>query len=236
MNRIWRTSLLAIFALAASALADDVIFYAPFDGSPDAATAAGDKQAVYAKAPAYCQGIKGQALAMQFESIAYATKGNILVDQGTLTCWLKPTASWQKSKDYNWFFTAGEWKKSGLIYLYYCGDPINGPRFMLGKSSEANWGINAPKMEWTVDQWHFFACTWTAAGSRIALYVDGKLSSELALGGDNFPKDVGNEIHLSSAVPTAMDELTIYNRALTAEEIGKKYEELKPAAEAPKAK
>ena len=224
MSRLILAALFAALALNARALAGDVIFYAPFENSLDAAVAAGSTKATYNGKPTFVKGAKGQGVELTHERISFSTRNNLDVQQGTVTFWIEPKTAWKSVKTHNWFFTAGDWVNTGNILVYWLMEPDNKMTFLMGKSSASYSSITSPAREWPAEQWYFIAATWDKTGA-IKLYVDGKPVAESQVGAANRPVDVGETMSVGTEVATAMDELTIYGRPLTAEEILAKYSE-----------
>ena len=89
-------ALLIIAACAAAAgvaIAQDAAatLYAPFDGAPAAAMAAGDDAATGEGSPRFIDGRVGQAIVVNNENwLSYPLAGNMNPSQGAIEFWLKP--------------------------------------------------------------------------------------------------------------------------------------------------
>ena len=95
-------SLIAVMLSAGAAVGlgtDDVLFYAPFDGSADAALARGDPKASSEAPFAFMPGILGQAILVgtapgateeaKSLGVGYRTSGNVLREQGSVSVWVQ---------------------------------------------------------------------------------------------------------------------------------------------------
>jgi hypothetical protein len=104
-------------------------------------------------------------------------------------------------------------------------------------ASGAEVWFHSPPDSVTTDRWYHLAMTYDkdgASGEQLKLYIDGELSDSSALTGDLIP---GHEKHINKDVVIGghpdliaywfdgtIDEVSIYNRALSAEEINDRYQ------------
>ncbi|MBM4051086.1 MAG: LamG domain-containing protein, partial [Planctomycetes bacterium] len=230
MNWQLRTFLL-LAVLAGNAWAADVpagrIFYAPFDGSLDAAEARGDKRAEADGKTTFAPGRKGQGLVVgDMDGSAgayYQTAGNIVLERGTVAMWVQPV-NWQGDDGlYHNFFSANPGEK-GLLMLYkyhstswgltFIVDPDDGPR--------AKMYCYRSISGWKPGEWHHIACAWTR-DEGMALYIDGEPASQIA-GTGLTDKPLKPRMRFGTdwqrkGARTVLDEVMIFDRMLAPHEV-----------------
>ena len=157
----------------------ELLFHAPFDGSPDAAFAKGAAKPVWAKGLSFAEGKRGKAVRLTRAAkseLDYASVSNLVQERGTVSLWFKR-----------------EWPDNGRTAdgkeiwrtLFANPDPKTRPRVGSGQlmfwwwcdrlradqadddDEHAIWGGAAPE-----DGWNHLAVTWDEAGVRI--YLNGK--------------------------------------------------------------
>ncbi|MGC8800130.1 MAG: LamG-like jellyroll fold domain-containing protein [Chloroflexus sp.] len=173
----------------------------------------------------------GQAWNSERGSLAFPTTGNLDLAQGTISLWVDiPTDYPVNSRNRHYLFATSADPTGAPVYT----GTLALRRDRLGLQGSAQWTF------WTVqdadkgeDQlsvpdtlspgWHHFAVSWEATSGTKALYIDGVLVAERS--NTALPTIGGTLLHLgrfSSDGPGAgvrFDELAVYNRPLTAEEI-----------------
>ena len=97
--------------------ADDVLFYAPLDGSADATLARGGGKAQTGADVQFMPGVRGQAIIVggvkeaprNLPGVAYQTQGNILREQGSIALWVQ-ALDWQvgDGKDHQFITIPGQ--------------------------------------------------------------------------------------------------------------------------------
>ena len=145
----------------------------------------------------------------------------------TLEAWIMPAfqqnggiisndITYSSKKGYDFFLWSGN-ATYGRLYIDF------GNGFSLGRTS---WAIPSP--DW-YNQWHHVAATWN--GSEITLYADGSKVAEVGYSGTYFDPNkntfVGAINYLTPAnyyFKRLIDEVRIWNRALTGDEILYNYE------------
>ncbi len=171
-----RLSLLIVLfpLLAQPQPAPELLFYAPFDGTAEAAVAKGALKPVTAKGLAFEKGVKGQAVrltAAEASRLEYAFDKNVDPLRGTVALWYKP--EWEagpgEGRRHLFGFTA-PWDKtrvgSGAIFLWHLGTALRGDT-----SDQADSFITArPPLDTGV--WRHLAFTWDEKSSE--LYINGK--------------------------------------------------------------
>jgi len=198
----------------------DILLYAPFDGSPDAEIAAGDSKATVVTETSFEKGLLGQALVFggkesHKNAIEFASKGNILAEQGTVAFWYHQI-DWllSEGKGYHFFRLPGVFQAERRRL-----EAWTGVAYFAG-------GAYKPLMGWLEDEkdiWHHLAFTWQPG--QIALYTDGEraaMASENVKPIDVLPEVIG--VGTDGYKHSSIDELFIFKRALTPEEIKAVYE------------
>ena len=118
MMRTLAVILTAVLGSTASALArKDCTFYAPFDGSLDAAHARGSREATVTGTIRFVPGIRGQGILVGAADtwLRYETRSNLDLEAGTVSVWVKP-ATWDESDGaMRHFFSLHEDDATGLL-------------------------------------------------------------------------------------------------------------------------
>jgi len=183
---------------------DGLVSRYKFDG--DAGDSAGSNHGTEVGDPCYAPGMHGQAISLD-GSGDYVDCGNDssfdINDSITLSAWIKGTFNnnWDGiiTKGYDWQLTKG----MGDEAVFFC----LGPGSIIGSTN-----IND-------DQWHHVVGV--CDGSRLSLYVDGKLDGFTQTSGSL--RVSGSNVYIGGGVSTSfnglIDDVRIYNRALSVEEI-----------------
>lgn len=235
--RLLATVLLAgllVYALSKASVAvaenldSDVSLYLPFDGSAEAKASRGDPKPKVGGAPAYVEGVSSQAVVVGGKDrLVYNVKGNFDVRQGTCTLWAAPR-DWTAGVDTFQFLVSFLNNSANVDYLVYkiCDSPTM--TFLVRNSDAAARILSKGILSWGPNQWHFLAIAWDDKVYR--LFVDGKLVTEQTI--IALPPAGWEQMVVGTAYPswgrlgdhkTAIDELRVYSRSLTAEEIRKQY-------------
>lgn len=220
---------------------DDILFYCPFDKTTEPAIHKGEADAEESVPATFIAGFKGQALLTGHQrSVTYLVKDNLSATAGTIVFWVMPVDWSATDGKFHHFFglrddgqAASKKAFSFLLYKYsdwpqviaYGMDgELIGDR-ILRVPMDATW---APK------QWHQVAFGWDKDGA--ALYVDGEGQSmryrepaPTELGTEHF--SIGGPYFAANATFTAIDELRIYRRRLSPEEIKSVYQADKKASQ-----
>ena len=229
-------SLKLIGALAAglvtltAAASDGLLFHANFNDTLKAVKAAGgDTMTAFggaAPADRFTEGREGKGLLIGFKDGKdkfYATipaAKNIESAQGSISFWVKPLDWTGKGKDFNMFVT---------------GNQAGGNNFYIYKYSGQNMGfcsINNKKSQlkvfnpwkWKAGEWHHMVYVWDKDTEK--LYVDGneEVTFKRNLSANPVTMlQVGTRGWQVEKGMTVIDELKIYNRPLTEEEINKEF-------------
>ncbi|MFH0795426.1 MAG: LamG domain-containing protein [Candidatus Omnitrophota bacterium] len=214
-----------LFAQESQAAGDkDVLFYLPFDGSGVPAIAKGSSEVTLVGKPAFVEGKVGQAAVISHADwFRYKADGNINAREGTMEMWVKPV-DWNKEDNAFHHFIriyGGPW--SFILYKHSEAASIY---FIMGTEGQSKNTFMAVPMgkNWVPDVWHYVAVTWSDKG--VALYIDGQPGGQVPLGCPPPPEElnkgeifVGGSYFVANDSKTLIDQLRIYNRALSPDEI-----------------
>jgi len=238
MTRTLRLTCLMALAVscAAAAAQDDLkeIFYAPFDGSPNAAIARGMAEPYQFRVDEYVDGVAGKAAVSRrkYNGIRYDGRGNIDLDRGTWAFFYKPLFE----------PTAAEWRPiasvSSVIEGYWWGLA----QFILRKEKFQfqffDAGRYSPRLNfrpmykrWKKDEWRHLAVVWDR-NEGVTIYDDGKRAdSNWGRGRWAWNQDAWMLVFGQwqySTSPFAVDEAHIYASCLTDAQIAQLAKGQKP--------
>ncbi|MGH2969280.1 MAG: LamG-like jellyroll fold domain-containing protein, partial [Solirubrobacteraceae bacterium] len=160
-------------------------------------------------------GVFGRALSFESSGdiVSAPEDSSLHVGSGmTLEAWVKPTAAT------DWRTVIFRESAGGLDYALYSNTPDDVPHAHLGNNGES--GADG---QHDVDpgQWTHLSATYD--GNLLRLYVDGELAGAKALSGDLSeapgPLTIGANHVWGEEFRGLIDEVRVYNRALTREEI-----------------
>jgi len=179
--------LIAVCATPAWALApEDILMYAPMDGTPMAAIAKGEAEPRVRGKLEFTEGRRGQGYWSGGPGceLAYMSEGNIDVEAGTVAMWVKPVG-WShstRSKEPNmrWWFRAGEGVdaqgvgKGNFLWLYKLKAHV--PVYWLVQHDyrQRSFYYTGHQHEWVAGKWSHIAGTW--CGPVMRLYVNGRMT------------------------------------------------------------
>ena len=154
----------------------ELLFHAPFDGTPDAAFAKGAKAPLRASGLEYAEGRVGKAVRLTARAksdLAYAAKDNLVPERGTVTFWFK--REWpdrgRDAKGAIWrtLFAneraKGAEKGSGRLWFWWWGDSLRADQ---GDAEDQYTMRRVPAA--TADDWNLVAMTWDE--ERVRIYVN----------------------------------------------------------------
>ena len=157
----------------------ELLFHAPFDGSPDAAFAKGTAKPVQATGLSFAEGKRGQAVRLTRAAksvLDYAAAGNLVQERGTVSLWFKrewPDAGRTADGKEIWrtLFANPDPKTcprigSGQLMFWWWADHLRADQAD-DDDEYAVWGGAAPE-----DGWNHLAVTWDEAG--VTIYLNGK--------------------------------------------------------------
>jgi hypothetical protein len=140
-------------------------------------------------------------------------------DQVTITCWFW----WEGSGDgWQTFVSKGPMSGTNENWAYFINSPSKHTHFAItpnGGRQTINSNMNAfePK------EWHFTAGTYD--GKSVKIYMDGKLVTDQAMSGNTTPNDsslrIGHREGSSHWWNGVLDEIAVFSRALSEDEINK---------------
>ena len=212
----------------------DLSFYAPFDGSLNAAFASGAVAArVGEKQIPFVPGIAGQAVQLGEPklSLSYAVSNNIGERQGSISMWVKPLwADWMTE---HYFITISQNQPTGRsdsipldnrMSIWYSRNfcvCFTTPLWQL-----ADYPCPFPDKK---AEFHHIVITW--GNGKSIRYGDGKFQAQIDLTGKLPPWDANNsQFEMGKAVTSddrmAIDELMIFNRPLDATEANNLYRQV----------
>ncbi|MEN6645572.1 MAG: LamG-like jellyroll fold domain-containing protein [Armatimonadia bacterium] len=223
-------ALLILFATPLWAQTPDLLLYAPFDGSGDAAVAGGDGR--QRDLLSFVEGLRGQAVSLSSDC-QYGVKGNFRAESGTIALWVRPHWNGTDATNRYLFCLYGQ---RGLPHSYAvnrynldCGGGTM--RFTIFTRDEGKTvGVASPIKAWRAGQWHHLAVTWDNVNSgqpdgEMKLYLDGAPAASLTgkhidVGPTNDVMAIGRDQDASPDYADAdLDDLFIYSRPLSPEQI-----------------
>ena len=236
-----------------------MLFHAAFDDTPDAAEATGDAKPVLAKNISYGPGVKGRAVrltAAAGSELEYGFARNVLPERGTVSLWAK--GEWDglplmkdrtmfafPMDDSNW----GRWG-SGAVWLWWYAGRL---RCDLSDVEDCQRyaGVSAPCA------WHHYAFAWDEK-LGIRMWVDGRLRTKDYDSGSRSPTGPAYNpleqvfyfnrpefrtffVGCSGGIKGAtrkqfdgyIDELKIFDRMLTDDEVAREAHAFQPSRESP---
>lgn len=229
-----------VLASGTALFSDSVLFHASMDGSYVADVAKGGGTPLEQAGTNFVTGKFGQAALIGPDAgyVAYPQAGNLNPREGTATCWVRFT-DWvpvRQGPDHFRLLRCGDgffWGLNPFWYDYALG--VGDRDFVFTRSAEI---INAFRLNWMKQtDWIFLACTWQSGVAR--LYVNSNLSGETLDGNIGTIARLTDRMWLGQNEPytyvmngasagtghLAMDELTIYDRAMQPMEVRMLYEQ-----------
>ncbi len=212
------------FAVGASAQDDTVSLYLPFDGAVNAGNV---KPRVYGE-PTYTKGIRGEAVVVGGKArLVYPGAEHFDPTQGACSFWAAPV-DWTPQVNAFQFlvsFLSGSANTDLLLYKIHHGPTLT---MLVRNDGVKVRTLDKPIVSWRRGQWHHVAATWGADGYRF--YVDGERVGERPA--IELPPAPWLAITVGTAYPhwgmlgekkTAIDDLRIYSKPLSAEQILKQF-------------
>ena len=232
-----------------NALEEHVTFQISFEDSVEVDRAEGEVALQQGKHEdiqdgySYVEGVKGKALYNtnpRGHVRRYQMKDNINFEQpGTVSLWIKPV-DWkkltpdspkQKNGRYNTittpFFMTG-WSKTGYIVLERACPEFLGRSEMVRLLFPAFKNIRSyysKEFKWEDNKWYHIVLTWS--GYNFTVYINGENVLAAAHKEQLKQSDMHKNFEVRPNAGMAMDEFTIYNKALSPEEIKALYDSMK---------
>jgi len=199
--------------------ANDLSFYAPFDGSLEAVVSVGDPKPAMTGQYQFVPGLLENALLAgeKEKSLSYVVRNNISERQGAISMWVKPL--WTDWATEHNFITIPDNRMSIWYSRNFCVC-LTTPLWQL-----ADYPCPFPDTKGA--EFHHIVITW--GGGKSIRYADGKYQAQMTdLTGKLPPWDVNNsrfEIGkpITSDDRMALDELMVFNRPLDATEAKNMY-------------
>ena len=206
---------------------EHILLYAPFDGSPDARVARGERKAVTRGEPEFEEGKIGKALVVGDRkiSVGFHLKENINLDRGSIAFWVAPL-DWDHDTVASHSFIHAKGKEELQVYYFFSGKAIF---VKLGFQERKLIIRDTAPAEWKKGEWRHIVLNWEP--SRVVLYDNAYLRAEI-MRDISIPRVIGSVLYMGKFPElskdaftfkndTLIDELYIFNRPLTVYEIRK---------------
>jgi hypothetical protein len=173
----------------------------------------------YATSPILCAGV---ATARAADVLTHPASGYLTAAQGTISCWVKVNTAIQSDTNFHFMFYEETALNVNQIAMYKT-NVAN--RWFLTTRNAAGTASTINVLNALSDGWHMFTAVW--GGSFPLLYIDGVLAGTAA--SNNIPSAVATNMYIGSSntgvsqVDMPIDQLRIYNRVLTQDEITRLY-------------
>ncbi|HIE52536.1 MAG TPA: LamG domain-containing protein [Armatimonadetes bacterium] len=196
-----------------------VTFYAGFEGTVEARAVGSGTGVVEGGEVKFAPGKRGLALLSGdgLGWVSYAVEGNLRLEEGSIEFWVCPQ-NW--SGDDNKFHVFFEAKAQGWL-LIYCA-PYYGGMLLTSDRTDVWTRVSHSVRHFRPGQWHHLVATWSRR--EICLYLDGQPSARRPW--PRRPAQVGDRFylgdrpwHLPRNAQSLVDELYLYDRALTEREV-----------------
>ncbi len=205
-------------------LLQGLLFHAGFEDSLAPSFSKGSEKTTCDGAT-FADGVVGKSIAVSKDGYTFHTGDNFDYGRGTISFWIKP--SWKGSDVLQSGGARGLFNAINFTLAY---EPPPGKSrffFMTGNARPPDgfvWDYGVASDEprnWKDGEWHHVLASWDTASRAKSLYFDGRLAArgttEWMRPGAFTPAEKTALGSLGS--PGAYDELTIWNRMLSAEEI-----------------
>lgn len=206
-------------ALWAAPLNEGVLFHAPFEPENPVAYAEGSRQPQ--KEPAFTPGGRlGSGVKIEGEPLRFNNVANLDLRAGTVAFWVKPAWDGATKQDEWTLFRAvhlnGAYTAHSKVLFFMTGTTIPEKGFVWDYSTATN-RVN----QWKRDEWHHVAFTWNRDTGEKAIWIDGEPAVRQK--GKYFPTSISSSAPIEFGInaPGVYDEITIWNRPLSASEISR---------------
>lgn len=196
------------------------LFRASFDATTTADMSAGEGKPTTVGTPELAGGVRGKAVLVgKDDYLAYSLKDNLDAVQGSLAFWAKPVGWSGNDEKFHYFVSMPGPQQWMMIQT------VEGTAAFLGGSRTAFTRSGTSIADWRDGEWRQVVVTWK--GDQGRLYLDGKPAPPVTW--PVVPTDLGDSLlvggQLFGTAPgrTAIDELTIYGRALAPELVAELY-------------
>ncbi len=184
-------------------------------------------------------GVKGVGLALlDGETCHYPVAGNLNVESGTVSFWVKPRNWTGKEGRYQKFFWVYG-RENGVPFSLYVDSPNRADNarlcISLDRRGEPGYRLYqvSGKADWASGRWHKIDATW--GPGQIAIYVNGRLGQRLDIDGSRFPAlehevfrlvpifHAGDGRFHNAEDRSFIDEVEIWSAPLSADRILERY-------------
>lgn len=216
-------------ASAAEGVDEGLLFYAPMNGDAKAAVAAGDPAPYKARDLNFVEGKFGQAVEIKDKAqLYYAGGDNFNFGSGTVSMWVKRNKPWKADMFILFKGWADDWNKNSF---YLATTDYAQLRVWIWNDEKDQTTVRTPNgISYQADQWYHLATTFEDGGVRV--YIDGEeisygISSDATL---EMPLaqlkrfTIGSDYTPDVVLDGLIDELRIYDRPLSAEDVKALYE------------
>ncbi|MBI4026775.1 MAG: hypothetical protein HY360_17460 [Verrucomicrobia bacterium] len=192
--------------------------------------------------PRFTKGLKGQGFLTGKENQAaqFAAKDNVPEEEGSVVFWMKglPGVTWNKADKlhYSFFYLNG---RNGNLIFYKYFEHSNTCLFSEVHTPENQRQVSMISLpRYTEDEWHFYTFTWK--GEKMSLFLDAELES--AKEDFLFPSISDKSMFFIGQCMGAgeenrvVDEFTIYNQALSEQDLAAIYKACRSLTESPQTK
>lgn len=176
-------------------------------------------------------GLSGKALLLgnsrdkkAVQTVEYVPSAPLSAKEGSVSFWVRPN-DWdgKDHSNFHHFFGAMNGAERLVIYKYCDNSRLS---FLLGRLAKDGvvTTIGADISKWEKNSWHHVCAVWNA--KFMELYVDGKKMAEVprkASPGSDFTKFQLGEYWHGNPGSSSLDELRIYGKKLSAEDVLKDY-------------
>lgn len=214
-------------------LSKDLTFYAPLDGSAEASIAGGLKAATKENDIKFAEGKFGKGAEFTGKAVLnYSGDMNFNITAGTVAFWIKKNEKWSAKRAYTLFkaVVGPGWNRNSLFVMV---TEHNELRLWIWDDSQKQFIVMSnPQIPYAANEWHHVTATFKDGDTR--LFVDGeeisygpgvKPNPTIAMP-SGVPKAIqfGSDYNEAGVLNGVMDELRIYKRALSPEEVRKLYQ------------
>lgn len=171
-----------------TAQADDVLLYASFDNGVQPEIARGEPRPSFEVRPEFGKGVRGRALLVggkpsdterasedqgiqrpPARNVCYQADGNIDLQQGTISFWVKPVDWSGETSGFNVLMRTAAGRGHFMVYKFFSKERL---LFLRGEQEE--WTQVVHRIgHWKPGQWRHFAITWSEVEMR--LFIDGAM-------------------------------------------------------------
>lgn len=221
----------AMLSSTAFGQAEAPSFYAPLDGTPDATVALGAKAPTVNKGTKFVEGKFGQGVELKDKAqLYYSGEANFNISEGTVAFWAKRYEKWSGAKKNYILFkaSAAEWNKSSLYLMVTQWDQLRA--WIFSDDGKQSLIMSPNGIPYAASEWYHVAMTFK--DGDVKMYVNG---AEISYGPEKcdpmmvMPTGPVKHVQFGSDYDGAMfngvmDELRIYKKVLSPDEIKKLYE------------